>query len=98
MTSPVSAQPLQLSTTLSGANEVPRPGDPNATGSASLVVDPSIGGLCSACHEGIDAGLLSGTAIYPFAYYVNVHTVAFPDGAARGQLQAASADSGAVTQ
>ena len=138
LASPVSAQPVVLSTTLVGANEVPGPGDPNATGSASVVVDPSTGELCfslsvsglssapiaahihhaeaghaggiviqlttptngssSGCHEGVDAGLLNGIATYPFAYYVNVHTGDFPDGAARGQLQAPSADSGAATQ
>lgn len=38
------------------------------------------------CQAGVDATVLQAIADDPSAYYVDVHTPAFPDGAARGQL------------
>jgi hypothetical protein len=43
---PVAADQVQLSSTLSGANVVPGPGDPNGSGSAVLIVDTTHGQIC----------------------------------------------------
>ena len=44
---PVAAVETNLFTELSGGNEVPGPGDPNASGIADLLVDPDAGTLCA---------------------------------------------------
>jgi hypothetical protein len=43
---PVSADQVQLVTGLSGGNEVPGPGDPNGSGTATLTVDTASGQIC----------------------------------------------------
>lgn len=43
---PVAAAPFPLSATLTGATEVPGPGDPDGTGAATVTVDPTAGTLC----------------------------------------------------
>ncbi len=47
---------------------------------------PDPRGLASACATGIDPALLRAIADAPGAFYVNVHTADYPDGALRGQL------------
>jgi hypothetical protein len=111
---------------LTGANEVPGPGDPNGDGGAQIDIDPASGIVCATwdivgidtataahihagaagvagavvvtlptpnadggggdCVNGLDSGVLQAIVDAPDAYYVNVHTDAFPNGAIRGQL------------
>jgi hypothetical protein len=40
----------------------------------------------SGCVQDVDRGLIKAIRKHPSAYYVNVHSTDFPDGAARGQL------------
>jgi plastocyanin len=116
----------QLLADLTGAAEVPGPGDPDAGGIAQVYdtgvpdelctylavfdVDepvtaahihrgaageqgpvviplrvPLEGGSWS-CQRGLDPALLAEVRTSPSAFYVNVHTAAFPMGAVRGQL------------
>jgi hypothetical protein len=118
-----------LSTSLTGASEAPGPGDPNATGVASLRLNQGqervcfdvswadVDGVVSAghihiapvgdpgpivvtlfegtfastdatngCVEDVDRDLIKAIRKHPSAYYVNVHSSDFPDGAIRGQL------------
>lgn len=53
------------------ALEAPREGNP---------------GSASGCVSNVDADLLRAIHARPWAYYVNIHTGAYPDGALRGQL------------
>lgn len=52
------------------------------------LVEPSTEnpGTSSGCIPGLDATLLNDIGTSPAAFYVNVHTEQFPDGAVRGQL------------
>jgi hypothetical protein len=115
-----------FTTMLTGAAEVPGPGDPDGSGTAVITINRGLGEVCwriavsgitlpataAHIHEapvGVEgdvvvtlsppnaAGVSSGcTAVSrelakeiakdPAAYYVNVHNVPFPAGAARGQL------------
>ncbi|MCC2638740.1 MAG: hypothetical protein K0Q68_2459 [Moraxellaceae bacterium] len=43
-------------------------------------------GASSGCIENVDRVLLHAIHAHPWAYYVNVHTGAYPDGAVRGQI------------
>jgi len=111
---------------LSGAAEVPAPGDPDGSGRAMVRIKGTqvcftlkadgIDALAAAhIHAGaagaagpVVVDLLAGTPARkgcvtasaevaaairkdPRAFYVNVHTAAFPDGAIRGQLQKSAA-------
>ncbi len=116
----------RLKATLSGAAEVPGPGDPDATGTATVNLDVTAGEACYEVtvqkidrptsmhiHEGesgksgdivvplstptasdttttgcanVEASLMARVAANPGNFYVNVHTQAYPQGAARGQL------------
>jgi hypothetical protein len=43
-------------------------------------------GAVSGCIENVDRALLHAIHAHPWAYYVNIHTSAYPDGAIRGQI------------
>lgn len=43
-------------------------------------------GAVSGCIHHVDRALLHAIHAHPWAYYVNVHTSAYPDGAIRGQI------------
>jgi hypothetical protein len=117
-----------LTATLSGAAEVPGPGDPDGTGQATVrltagearvcfqlsvsnitlpataahvhagaagsaggivapLAPPDASGVAEGCAE-ISRPFANAILANPGAYYVNVHTSDFPDGAIRGQLAA----------
>ena len=143
LTSTVTAQDndddeVVLTTSLSGEEEVPGPGDPQGSGQATVTVNPDAGTICytlsvtnltaaptaahihlapagysgpvvvrltpppaatgtsTGCAQVADipgasvpadlAGLAAAIRDHPDAFYVNVHTTAFPLGAVRGQL------------
>lgn len=110
--------------TLTGAAEVPGPGDPDGSGRAEfhiadpldricyemtvagltnvtvahihrgavgvagppvITVDPPRDGHSKECED-IDGGLADEIKANPGAFYLNVHTTQYPDGAIRGQL------------
>jgi CHRD domain/Neocarzinostatin family len=54
---------------------------------------PDADGRASGCVRGLDFTTVWDIARDPGAYYVNVHTSEYPDGAVRGQLFAAAASS-----
>ena len=115
----------KLTTTLTGAAEVPGPGDENGAGLFEARVNPGQGRICytltvsniedaTAAHihsggtteagppvltldtpgedddseecQDIDRSLAQALIRDPAAYYVNIHTGDFPNGAIRGQL------------
>jgi CHRD domain len=50
-----------------------------------LFTEPPTGEM-TGCVQDVDADLLAAIIADPAAYYVNIHTEGFPDGAVRGQL------------
>jgi len=117
-----------FTTTLRGAEEVPGPGDPDASGFATITIqgttitysilvngittptmahihsgafgvagpivvnlNPTFGAGCtSGTVTNVDPNLISQILANPSAFYVNVHSSEFPNGAVRGQLGNAS--------
>lgn len=120
------SQPAQFFAGLTGAEEVPGPGDPDGSGFAVVEVfvdlaricgftevsditpataahihagaagvagpvvitlpTPNADGLAEGCVDGLDPALLQSIIDDPGAFYLNVHTGDYPDGAVRGQL------------
>jgi hypothetical protein len=121
---PAHAATTAYSTVMTGSQERPGPGDPDAVGSAIVTLDSSTGSVCvrwhlrnvdpiTAAHIHVGPPGVAGPVVVPLptpvgdasegcttaapalvqriidnpsAYYVNVHNVAFPAGAMRGQL------------
>lgn len=122
---------VNLDATLTGAAEVPGPGDLNGTGAATIALDTVNDEVCfdvswdligrpvaahihrgtsavagpvrvelfassrplprtidavQGCVSNVDSDLIDRIAANPNRFYVNVHTIAYPDGAIRGQL------------
>jgi hypothetical protein len=84
-----------LTAWLTGAAEVPEPGDSNGEGQAWIILLPEQGQVCftltvervaSGGCVGADRQLIRAILQHPSAYYVNVHNAPFPAGALRGQL------------
>ena len=50
-----------------------------------LFTEPPTGEM-SGCVQGVDPDVIAAIIADPFAFYVNIHTEQFPDGAVRGQL------------
>ena len=104
---------------LTGAAEVPGPGDPDGSGTARLRINPGLGQVCwtievagveplQAAHIHEAPATSAGPVVVPLPleggctdverelaldiirnpdeYYVNVHNLAYPGGALRGQL------------
>jgi hypothetical protein len=74
----VQAQGRSLSTTLTGAAEVPGPGDPDGAGTAALTVNPGLGQICyeltvsgiapaTAAHIHLGAVGVAGPVVVPLA-------------------------------
>ena len=121
--------PEVIRASMTGAQEVPGPGDPDAQGTVEIVrfrvsgllcvnldfdgalngaptevqvhegtptqagpdvltipPPPSGSGFNGGCFPGFDATTVDDVFANPSAFYVNVHTADFPDGAIRGQL------------
>ncbi len=55
-------------------------------GPSVLTIDAPTGGASSGCLR-VDRALAAGIIADPSAFYVNVHTADYPDGALRGQLR-----------
>jgi hypothetical protein len=124
----VGGRPLSA-TPLTGAQEVPGPGDPDASGTAAVELNQGQATVCftvtwanidgtvtaghihrgaagvagpivvplfsgsfsgtdaaSGCVENVDVGLIKEIRQKQSAFYVNVHSSVFPNGAVRGQL------------
>ncbi|MGZ8749082.1 MAG: CHRD domain-containing protein [Mycobacterium sp.] len=114
-----------LATVMIGAEEAPKPGDPDGIGAVALALKASSGQVCwaytvrrvdpiTAAHihlaspgapgdvvvplgasgarsfsigcTKVDPAIVAAIVANPDAYYVNVHSAIFPDGALRGQL------------
>jgi hypothetical protein len=60
-------------------------GAAGVAGPPVVTLDPPTDGDSKEC-EGIDGGLADEIRQNPTAFYVNIHTSAYPDGAIRGQL------------
>lgn len=58
-----------------------------------LFTEPPTGEM-TGCVQDVDADIVAAITADPSAFYVNIHTEAFPDGAVRGQLVVSSAGGG----
>lgn len=61
-------------------------GAAGAAGSVVITLETRPNGRVTACQAGLDPALVADVLGDPTAYYLNVHTPDFPDGAVRGQL------------
>jgi hypothetical protein len=115
---------VKLHATLTGAREVPGPGDPNGRGRVTITLRPAAGKVCahatwrrigapvtahihkggpsvagdvvvdltgavtdgSNCATGVARTLIRRLDAHPRRFYFNIHTIAYPAGAIRGQL------------
>lgn len=64
-------------------------GAAGTSGGVVIGLEPPAGGSVDSCVTADDASIAADVAANPSGYYVNVHNEEFPEGAVRGQLEAA---------